>query len=170
MSGRLIGVQLREKLKSGSYLGIYDRNEILAHEAVHAARSAFQERENEEFFAYLTSGAKWRRAIGPIVRRPWEVWPLLITSALGGFFPAAFGAASIWVGCGFVRLLRQHWVLKRASSHLLNCLRDEKKVRAVLVRLTDSEIRMFSKWADLKQYALKEESLRWRVIRLAYLN
>ena len=44
MSGKLIGVQLREKLQRGSYLGLYDRNEILAHEAVHAARCAFQER------------------------------------------------------------------------------------------------------------------------------
>src|SRR5579872_7343025 len=38
---QILAIQLREAFKKGSFLKIYSRSEILAHEAVHAARSAF---------------------------------------------------------------------------------------------------------------------------------
>lgn len=168
MNGKLIGIQLRESLKNGSYFFFYERNEILAHEAVHAARCAFAEKENEEFFAYLTSSAKWRRALGPIVRRPWESWPFLICAGMGIFIPLAFVAGSLWVTLGFLRLLKQHKILKKAASHILKETKDMRKTRAILLRLTDAEIRGVAKSANLKQY--EDESLRWRLLRLAYLR
>jgi hypothetical protein len=168
LDGKLVGIQLREKLKSGSYLGLYRREEILAHEAVHAARSAFQEKANEEFFAYLTSEAKWRRAIGPIIRSPWEVWPLLSACLLGVFWESGFLLGALWVAMGLVRLTRQHMFLKKAAAHIQMTVKDPRKTRAVLLRLTDAEIRLFSKMGTVQSYVDKQTSLRWRLIRLAY--
>lgn len=170
LDGKLIGIQLREKLKEGSYLGIYDRDEILAHEAVHAARCAFEEKENEEFFAYLTSSAKWRRAIGPILRSPWEAWPFILGMVGGLFFLPLIALSTLWLFLGCIRLIRQHRILAKASQNILKWVKDAQKTRAILLRLTDQEIRMFAKIDQIREYAETNASLRWKLIRLAYLR
>jgi len=170
LNGRLIGIQLRERMRTGSYLGLYQRDEILAHEAVHAARSAFHESENEEFFAYLTSEAKWRRALGPILRRPWEAWPFVIGLGVGIFWPWGWWVAASWFTLGSLRLVRQHRILAHATRHILDEIGDTRTTRAILLRLTDREIRHFAKLGNIRNYAEKEPSLRWRLIRLAYIH
>ena len=65
-------LQFRKKLKKGFYLGIYSLHEILAHEATHAARIAFDEPVYEEVFAYLTASSSFRKLFGPLVRSPNE--------------------------------------------------------------------------------------------------
>lgn len=167
--GRLSSVQLREALKKGSYLG-YQREEILAHEAVHAARSAFEEPISEEFFAYMTSEKAWRRILGPIVKRPWEVWVFLFATLLGWISPWGYLLSALWIGAGFCRLIRQHWKLRRGSEMLMKELKDKKKVRALLLRLTDREIDLFARGENLIAYAKTQESLRWKLIQLAYLR
>jgi hypothetical protein len=167
--GRVTSVQLREALKKGSYLG-YTREEILAHEAVHAARSAFEEPKSEEFFAYTASEKAWRRVLGPIVQRPWEVWVLLIAMPLGWVTPWGYLLSAAMVGAGFWRLARQHWRLRQASERLMRELGDLRRVRSLLFRLTDREIDLFARGEDLMAYAKRQECLRWRLIRLAYLN
>lgn len=166
--GKLISVQLREALRKGSYWG-YRRDEILAHEAVHAARSAFEEPRTEEFFAYLVSEKWWRRAFGPMIQRPWEVWPFLLGMGTGLFFPLGNFGAAAWVGMGFLRLIRLHRCLRRAGKSLMRVVKDGKKARAILLRLTDREIELLAKGADIAAYAARQECLRWRLIRLAYL-
>lgn len=177
-------LQMREDLRKGSYLRIYQRDEMIAHEAVHAARSAFDESKNEEFFAFMASEKKWRRVLGPIFRRPWEVWPFFLllmgvvisewialyvegAEIAGGF---CLWGAFLWLGGGLGRLIRQHWVLRRASLHLMTELKEEKRVRAVLFRLTDEEIDRFAKEEKIAEYVEKQTSLRWKVIRLAYFR
>ena len=115
---RLDSIQLRSALKKGSYLGLYRREEILAHEAIHAARSGFNESVFEEFFAYMTAEKKWRRVLGPILRRPWEIWPLFLFMLLGIYSPVFYWGASVWMGIGFFRLIRCHIVLNRAGKEL----------------------------------------------------
>ena len=58
-------VQLRKELEKGSYLRLYKRDEIIAHEAVHAMRMAFNENQFEEILAYSTSKSAVRRFSGP---------------------------------------------------------------------------------------------------------
>ncbi|MBI3900520.1 MAG: hypothetical protein HY324_00050, partial [Chlamydiia bacterium] len=82
----IVALQLKKGFAKGSYLGI-SRDELIAHEAVHAARGAFSEPYFEETFAYLTSEKKWRRVLGPVIQRPWEVWPFLISLGIGLFSP-----------------------------------------------------------------------------------
>lgn len=167
--GKLVSVQLREALREGSYWG-YRRDEILAHEAVHAARSAFEEPRTEEFFAYMVSEKWWRRACGPMIQRPWEAWPFLLGVTAGMFFPAANLGAAAWVGLGFLRLMRLHNRLRKAGRNLMRSVNDAKSARAILVRLTDKEIEQFAKGEDILAYAACQKCLRWRLIRLAYLG
>jgi hypothetical protein len=161
--GRIASIQLRESLRKGHYLGLYKREEILVHEVVHAARSAFKEDRFEEFFAYATSESRFRRVLGPIVRRPWEVWPFLACCFAGAFFPAAFLGAGLWAALGFARLARGHWILQKAGEKLAEVTDDARIARAVLLRLSDSEIEKVGRGETVG-----DASLRWRLIRLAY--
>jgi hypothetical protein len=167
---RIVSVQLRKTLQQGSYLGIYKREQILAHEAVHAARSAFDEPENEEFFAYMTSEQKWHRVFGPIVKRPWEIWPFFLAMMGGAFFSIAYLCAAIWASIGFYRLIRQHRRLRLAAERILDVVVDKVIARAILFRLTDDEILMFSKGEKIEDYRKKQKCLRWRLICLAYFK
>jgi len=156
--GKLVAVQLRKALQKGSFLRIYQREEILAHEAVHAARASFEESRWEEFLAYMTSEKKWRRVLGPIVQKPWEVWPFFVGCMLGPVWPVMFLGAAFWAGIGFIRLVRCHRILKRVAEKL-----NGKNVRAILVRLTETEIERLSIGQEVG-----DESLRWRLLRLTY--
>jgi hypothetical protein len=157
-------IQLRQGFRTGKYLGLYSRDEALAHEAVHAARAAFNEPESEEFFAWATSPSLWRRATGPLFRSSWE------SSAFLGF--ALFSFLFLWgllplaglVATGAIRLLLFHRRLRRAAIQLRRTIVDPDAVRAVLFRLTDQEIRSLSRG----QLQLGDASLRWRLIRQAY--
>lgn len=168
-NGKIASVQLREALRKGSYWG-YQRDEILAHEAVHAARSAFEEPKSEEFFAYMVSEKWWQRAFGPIVQRPWEVWPFLFTMIGGMVFPAFNIGSAIWLGLGGWRLVCLQMRFRRAGRALSSLRVDKKNARAILFRLTDREISMISRGGDLIAYAKTQACLRWRLIRLAYLD
>ena len=167
LEGRnLSAVQLREGLKKGRYLGLYRREEILAHEAVHGIRSGFNEEMSEEFFAYMTSEKKYRRILGPIIRRPWEVWPFLLCLIGGMFWAFLYLWGTLWAGLGFIRLIKQHLLLNRAAAHIFKKTKDVRKTRAILFRLTDEEIKLFSKnQIAIDFFAAKQNCLRWRVIR-----
>lgn len=159
-------VQLRTSLRKGSmFWGLYEREEILAHEAVHAARAAFSEDRWEEFFAFMTSRSKWRRVIGPILQKPWEVWPFLISCFIGLVSPFGYLVAAIWAFAGFVRLAASHKILKQAAGHLSNRVKDPRKVRAVLVRLSGAEILALS-----RGQVIGDDSFRWNMIRKTYFS
>lgn len=147
--GKIIAIQLRNAFKKGSFLGIYDRGEILSHEAVHAARSAFPKDRWDEYFAYMTSEKAWRRVLGPIVQSPWEVWPFLLFCIAGALFPLVFIGAAIWTGFGFYRLAQGHRILRKASESLSSEGYSDKQVRAILFRLTDAEIQRLSRGINI---------------------
>lgn len=158
-------LQLREGFRKGRYLfGLYSRDEILSHEAIHAARAAFNEPENEEFFAYASSTKRWRQVLGPFIASPWQIW-LLWGLLVGSFFFSILAlGAFLFLGMKFYRLISQHRRLAHASLLLQARLKDVKKVRALLLRLTDREIRDLAsgKWIE------PDGSLRFRLIQLAY--
>lgn len=162
--GPLCAIQLRKGFSQGRYLGLYSRDEVLAHEAVHAARCAFNEPIHEEFFAYSTSGVGWRRKLGPIVKRPWEIFLFFIVLGLGAFWGNFLPAAGL-LAFAFIRLSRQHLQLKRAAQTLCKIIQDERTVRALLFRLTDREISQLASGRILED----DGSLRFRVIR-QYMN
>lgn len=162
-----VSLQLREAFRKGSYLGLYTREEVLAHEAIHAARATFEESENEEFFAYAAAEKRWRRFFGPIVKRDWEVWVLLGLIGGGLLWEGAFLLGTGWVVVGLGRLWKQQRRLQRAVRFLTRAaLYTEREARAFLFRLTDLEILGLAR-GKMPQ---GDDSLRWRLIRFGYLK
>jgi hypothetical protein len=167
--GQILAIQLRESFRKGTFLGIYQRSEILAHESVHAARSAFPFDPWDEFFAYMTSDVAWRRVLGPIIRSPWEVWPFLIFSLLGVFDPIFFLGSSLWMAFGFYRLIRSHLILRKVAEFLKKLGCPEGMISSLLLRLTHSEIVDLSRGTNIFAAIQSEESnLRLRLLLLMY--
>ena len=75
-------LQLRKKFCKGSYLKMYTRSEVLAHEAAHAARMGFDEKKFEEILAYSTSKRSWRKWLGPLFRSSWESYVFVVLLAV----------------------------------------------------------------------------------------
>jgi len=178
-------IQLRVGLKKGRYLGLYSFDEILAHETVHAARAAFDEKIFEEHFAYLTSSSFLRRIFGPIIRNTWEViifFALFLLVFAFIFLPASpllsyagnfsfFGLMG-YASLGFFRLFKNRLFFVLALKKLKKILQSKDKAFFVLFRLTDKEIFKFARISRKKILAYveqeKEKSLRWKVIYQAY--
>lgn len=162
-------IQMRKGFQKGSYFG-YSRDELIAHEAVHAARCAFDEPQFEEFFAYFTSEKWWRKILGPMIQRPWEVWPLWFFCSLSFFSSWAAFFVSCWVGLGAIRWVRNFWTLRSAFLQILKEVKEEKVARAILVRLTDEEITLFAKGQNVVAYGAEKKELRWQLLQFFYLR
>ncbi len=185
---KLALLQLRKSLKKGSHLMIYQLDEVMAHETVHAVRMAFQEPIFEEHFAYLTSSSTFRKVFGPISKRPWEM-TVLFGFLIGIFFamfdrllwennwsyfllPFSYFCCLSWISLGLIRLAYLRTIFTRAHRKISKMVFD--KPLAVLLRLTDKEIRFFSKASEeeVKDYISKEKmrSLRWKQIFFSYFD
>lgn len=154
--GEEYSIQLREGFKKGRYLG-YQRSEVLAHEAVHAARMAFNEPQFEEALAYRTAKSGLRKWIGPIFRKPWE--SLVFILSLG-----AIPLGYLWIPLFFlsllgIRLLMTQWALQQ-------CLK--KLPLFLVVCLTDKEIWHFSRLplSRIHDKLKKDPTLRGRYLFL----
>lgn len=181
--------QLRETFaKSKHYLGIYSRDEILAHESAHVGRMVFDEPKFEEILAYRTSTSGFRRFFGPIVQAPWESLLFLFALFLCFFADLLITVTdypdpnhiSLWIkmfplllliyGLGRV-FVRQH-----QFSRCLKALQflGLEKANAVIYRLRDDEIMRFGSMSeqDIRKYASEQapQELRWQVIQQAYLQ
>ncbi len=180
-------IQLRSGLIKGSFLTIYSLEEILAHEAAHAARAAFQEPLFEEFFAYAASSSMLRRFLGPMAGSPKGMLFLggailcsILFQWLSFFFHAPFALLSLVFGYGvfaafsfvLLRLICKHLLFRRAYQKLFRILKTRKKTMATLFRLKDREIKDFSRSSEeeIVDFVKNAESLRWRLLRLAYFG
>lgn len=176
--------QLREVFAASKrYLGLYDRNELIAHEAAHVGRMAFEEPQFEEMLAYRTSKSGFRRIFGPIAQSPWEslVFVILVilsmvVNFLGLYEHLYLGWITItpWIflGIGLGRLWVRHRQFQRCLHRLQEALGDTFKANAVIYRLRDEEIMRFGKLTreELLHEVADQRSLRWRVIRQAYFS
>ena len=160
--GNIPQLQLRSGFKKGSYLKLYSRAEILTHESVHAARAAFDEPQFEEFFAYATASRQWRKVLGPLFQSTWEPWILYLSLGCGLFWEMGWAVAAAFLMAGFCRLIRRHRRLTRAFHQLMGKVKDKKRARAILFRLTDGEIKQLSQGKNLQE----DQTPRWRLLRL----
>lgn len=184
---KLALLQLRKGLKKGKYLGIYELDEIIAHESVHAARMTFDEPVFEEHLAYLTSSSTLRRIFGSLFRKSYEFF-LLFLFLMGIFlgmsldllgsvsfaytlFRASYIGMISLFAFGLIRLGYRH-------IHFLLAYKKIEKLTVfpfpVMLRLRDREIIHFARSSleEIQKYLLqeKEKSLRWRLINLAYFK
>jgi hypothetical protein len=174
-------IQLRTAFRKGSYLGLYARAEILAHEAAHAARSAFDEPRFEEILAYSTSRSAWRRWLGPLFRHSWEsyLFIFLLLSSLGAQTLRLFYDNNLLSGFVYLPWLSVLWMLGRLSYHhhlLKRCLRnlspllkDPARALAVAFRLTDREITDCARGIQIRSHLQSDSSMRGKVI-LSYFK
>lgn len=173
-------VQLRKNFqnKRKHFLG-YSIDEILSHEMVHAIRAPFGDSEMEEFFAYLTSSSSIRKIFGPIIKNRTEIF-LFFTLFFGSLvfdfldffiFSFIFSLSTILlVFSGFFRLFLLRRKISKTFNKLNSILKDKKRAKFVLFRLTDEEIFYFSKVSKEKilKYVEEQKELRWKVIKLSY--
>lgn len=180
--GTRCGIQLRASFKSKSKLyGLYSKEELIAHEFVHALRMNFEESQFEEVLAYQTAKTSFRRFFGPLFQNKKEsllfmAFPLLL-SILNLFPYFSFyysivyvisSAFFLFVSYLFGRLCWRQYIYKKCLRSLIKLLDNNQKARALALALTDKEIIQFSRFEThqiLKFASLqKESSTRWRQI------
>lgn len=178
-------IQLREKFESGSLMKLYRREEVLSHEAVHAARMQFDEPIFEEFFAYKTSPHFWRRLLGPIFQKAWEAYLflalLLIPFAIeiSRFFNIDAGPYSllaflplIYFAVLLLRLSFLHCTLAFAMKRMKPLLENSHHLWGAALFLKDREIFQFAFLRDkrFEKFLKGQEGLRWEMLSKCYFK
>ncbi len=175
---RFFLLQIRNNFKKGSHL-FYSREEVLAHEAVHAFRYTRKDSFFEEIFAYLTSTSSFRRMWGPLWQKNGEIIFLMITSMVPFLlFPVSpflgllcLSSFFLFLGFSVFRLSLYRKIFKRAYGVLQKGVL-KKHIFPILIRLEGDEIKEIAKstWEEVRQKGekRKESSLRWKSIVEAY--
>lgn len=146
IEGHFIKIQLRKAfLYKKKIYGIYSRDELIAHEFVHAARMAFEEPLFEEILAYRTSTTRFRRYWGPLFRSSFESFVFVL--CLAGAFVNPLYTIGLLLGPLYYigRLVRLQNIFRRALKRL---------PLSELVRLSDKEIIAVSR--GLMTFALRD--------------
>ncbi len=175
------------QIKSSFFTQLYPREEIIAHEMVHAMRLMFEERRFEEILAFRTSKNRFRRYFGPLFTHPGETKGFVICM-LGSWllywaefiFDFSLGVRYLLcspllvLGWGIWRLARSQKVFSLALNHLEKAVKKPKTPLAVALRLSDREIEQFAKSSPEAILAFaskeKEQSLRWKQLFSVYFN
>ena len=148
-----VEVQLHPKRKKSEH------QQILAHEAVHAIRCAFDEPRFEEILAYRTSSNVFRRYFGPLFQKPWQakllLFAVLIDSVSIFFAGACFYATLLIFSVLSLRLM--------VGQHRFASCRKNLNDPRLALALTDSEILELSR--GKKFMDLDDGSLRWEAIK-----
>lgn len=180
-------LQLRAQFRNSlTFLRIYQRRELIAHELAHVGRMLYQEHQFEEILAYQSSSSSWRRWLGPIVQSSKESFFfifLLGVVILADFALLSLGpkmAAIAWwiklVPLAFIalaigRLIDRHRTFKRCLRHL-EALYSPQEARHLRYRLRDSEIKQFSRLSSsaIRDFitSAAERSFRWRFLKTLY--
>lgn len=184
-------IQLRKAFShSSTYLGIYEREELLEHELVHVGRMEFKEPIFEEILSYRTSKSMFRRLFGPLFQSSMESFIFLLLLGFVFIFDNFLFSLQhlhahkigLWLWTAplgyfaylFTRLLRRQKIFNRCLKKLSECLGSSQNARYVIYRLQDKEIVMFSKSSieAIKEYAREHalNELRWKVIVEAYFK
>jgi len=183
-------LQFRKVLKDKPYFFIYTLDEILAHEAIHSIRCAFNEPRTEEIFSYMTASSYFRRVFGPIIQDSKEV--LIFFGLMSTYFIfqvfylafdnfifnyiALFSAISTlaFLGLGLIRLFFRRRKFSKAFKKFFKLFKNASKARGILLRLTDQEIEKFSKMKKeeiVKHFEKKKKSsLREKMIYISYFK
>ncbi len=182
-------LQLRKEFrKKKSLLGLYKREELIAHELAHTCRMTFNEPLFEEIIAYQCQGRSWQRWLGPLIQKRIEAVLfvlLLLTLFFIDFALLASGQLEIFQSFQWLKIFpallltyalfrlynkrRLFHSLKEKLTQLFN----SQIAQAILFRLTDNEIIHLSKQTpeDILHFAekQKETSPRWRQL-YAYIR
>lgn len=168
----------------------YTRRELVGHELAHAGRMMFEEPQFEEILAYQTSPSIFRRWFGPVIQSSKEAMAFFLSLfliLLIDFIIVISGQEDLYLSFmwlkllpvgmilyGLYRLWKKQNILQRCFNQLNDLLKNSQKTKAVIYRLTDSEIYSFAALSPdrIKEYANLEanQSLRWRLIFSQYFS
>jgi len=183
-------LQLRKTFeRQKTFLGIYKRDEFIAHELCHVGRMMFEEPKFEEVLAYQTASSSFQRYFGPILRTSGEAIlfaVILMMIILIDVMTLAAGSFSLYEHLMWLKLvplamilfalIRLIWTRRqfvRCRSSLNRTLASEERVNAVIYRLTDREIEEFQNMSpkEIRAYGqrMAGEEIRWTQI-LAYFT
>ena len=165
---------------------IYSREELTSHELCHVARSALNDMEYEEHFAYAISHSALRRYSGNCFKSEKDalffllpVFLLLAVQILRTFYRPDIPALPFWI----LAFVWPVWLLIVNAQARKRYFRAENALRpytdrpqAVLFRCIASEINAFAEAADdpaavrsiLEQK--KNSDLRWKIIYHRFMN
>ncbi len=167
------------QLKDSWLTRLYPKEEIIAHEMVHAARLMFDESRFEEILAYQTSKNRFRRYFGPIFSSPKEskcALALLFTSLLCSWTEIAldfnlvgntiFALPFLAFGFGLFRLIRAQHIFSKAMRNLARSIPQTAKPLEVALRLRDREIELFAEYSpqEICAFVKQQTSLRWKLL------
>lgn len=179
-------IQLRSFFQhQKTYLGLYQRNELLAHELAHVGRMMYNEPKFEEFFAYCSSHSPFRRWVGPIFQSSKEtlLFLFVLMAVVFSNLPFFVGLPYLWwlilqwfllllLLLGMGRLAWRHWLLNRCLKHLAILTQDPQVAQHLLYRLKDTEIYDFAFLSpkEIREWILKKEksSFRWLFLNTNY--
>lgn len=182
-------MQLRSSFKNNHrYLGLYNREELIAHELAHAGRMMYQDPQFEEILAYQTSPSFLRRWLGPIVQSSNESllfilvlgFIIMANVALLAFNPVEAYSSIKWfiglplllVTCALARLSIRHLQLKKCIRHLSTLYHSSTKARHLTYRLHDQDIRRFAASSSEQIRSFIEDqpstSFYWSFIKTCY--
>lgn len=183
--------QLRKLFASRlRYLGIYHRDELVAHELSHIGRMTFQEPLFEEILAFRTATSRLRRWFGPILLSPKETLAffvilvlLLLMDLTSVLQPSPQGLQlSLWlkliplalIAFGVIRLARRQRLFAKCRRNLGELFHSNQVADSVIYRLTDKEIALFAGMSQKEIVHYVQEtgktSLRWRLLLVAYFS
>ncbi len=170
--------------KQKSYLALYDRQELIAHELAHVGRMMYHEPQFEEILAYRSSSSCWRRWLGPIVQSSKE--SLLFIFILGAVLMAdlallvldqPINAGALWglklaplalIAFALMRLIYKQWLFTRCEKKLEELYANASDAAHLLYRLSDGEIRHFahSTTGSIKAFMQEQatHSFRWQFL------
>jgi hypothetical protein len=151
-------IQLHTRFKDKkTFLGIYSEEAVLAHEYVHAVRAPLGDSVFEEFFSYHISNP-FRRIVGPIFEEPREslfLVLLLLSTTIAAICSDLFMERLFWLlflllgFCTIAFIFYLSLRLVKRFSQFRRCLRNLAAITptplALMIRLTDVEIILFSK-------------------------
>jgi hypothetical protein len=171
-------IQVSPRLRTSWLRKWYTREEVVAHELVHAMRLPLNSPRFEEITAYQTSPNLFRRSLGPLIRYPYEVY-ILLGAVVLGWLGLVWSAVSFflwipWIACllGAGRLFLAQLIFKRAQAKVKGLLKDKAKALALMARLTDGEVAFFAKASvqEIKSYVekAKKNHLRWQMLFSVY--
>jgi len=171
--------------KASTYFGCYHRDEVLAHEYVHAVRAPLGSQSFEEIFAYYVSHdfakRRLRTFLGPLFEKPSEslflvvllsLFVIISLMELEGFilFTALFTGGTLAYFFGrLVLRWRQWWRCRRRLEPLAG-----QATLALMLRLSDEEVVRFSQLTSQKIAEWitdqKQNNFRWQLLWQAYVN
>ncbi|MBA3722870.1 MAG: hypothetical protein H0W88_10790 [Parachlamydiaceae bacterium] len=182
-------LQLRAQFRNKeTYLGIYRRSELIAHELSHVGRMMYQEPQFEEILAFQSSTSSFRRWLGPIVQSSKE--SLFFILLLGVIILADLAVITLdhsyshqglfwlkWLPVAVValalsRLGWRHLQFNRCLKKLETIYGNKHTAQHLTYRFLDSEIKFFasSSIESIKNFISEQQtkSFRWHFLATLY--